>query len=127
MNKDIMHNFVLEIEKIAFMAPEQNKSGKSHKTFGQQISTIARHPISFAGHTVGGLVAGYGAGAIGGAAATAPLAAADAYMKRKLPGGFKGAFKERMGHGLTAEMVGVGLVGASLGANKFFKKYNTEK
>lgn len=136
-----MLSFKDELQKMAF-GHEQSKS-VVHKSFGQQVGTIARHPVSFVGSALKGEAAGLAGGAVGGALVAAPLAA---YWARKgnteraFKAG-KGIFKNihpsapsyggRLAHHLfelgKGETVGGGVLGLGLGVNNFFKKYKNEQ
>ncbi len=127
MNKEIMKSFVECIEKIAFgfSPPVQNQ--QPHKSFGQQVGTIARHPISFAGHLLGGEAAGAAAGMAGGAFVYAPVAAALASKRfRPAEETFGKTFKSQMFKGTVGEGVGGAILGMGAGGNKFFNKYKNE-
>lgn len=128
-------------QKIAFAHQQDHPS--SHKSFGEQMSTVAKHPVSFLGSALKGEAAGLAGGAVGGALVAAPLAA---YWARKgnservFKAG-KGIFKSihpsspsysgRLAHHLfelgKGETVGGGVLGLGLGMSNFFKKYKDEK
>lgn len=73
LNDLSMLSFKDELQKMAF-GHEQSKS-VVHKSLGQQVETIARHPVSFVGSALKGEAAGLAGGAVGGALVAAPLAA----------------------------------------------------
>jgi hypothetical protein len=116
------------MEKSAFsMGEESGPKGPKLKP-SEYMSTVSKHPLSFAGHLAAGLGGGYAAGAGLGALATIPIAATRALAAGK--GKFNAVaakeFKEKMWHGLQSESVGFGGVGLVAGAGKFFNKYKNE-
>ena len=109
-----------ELQKIAFVAPPQAPA-TTHKGWGEQASTVAKHPFGFAKSVLGGEAAGLAGGAVGGALVAAPLAM---YLARK-PGA--GNFGHHLVELAKGETIGGGVIGMGLGANKFFNKYKNER
>jgi len=124
MNKKAYEfGFQNELNKIA----EEEMGMPKPKEIEKGIKLVAKHPVSFAGHVLGGDIAGMGIGAIGGALVSSPFAAALALKNKKLPGGFAKQFGKNMVYGLRSEAVGGGVAGSLMGGNKFFNKYKNEK
>ena len=135
-----------KFQKTAFLPPQQSNQ-KNHKSFGEQFSTIVKHPVQFAKATLGGEAVGLTGGAIGGVLVAAPLAAywaikaKDPTKMLEIANARKGFFKsmnasaptygQRLAHHLyelgKGETVGGGVVGLGLGGRKFFQKYNNER
>ena len=116
------------------MPPDPNAPKKN---FGDQLSTIGRHPVDFAKNIVKGELSGLAGGAIGGAIVAAPLAAYWARKPKEIgkkiiqTGANAPTYWKRLGHHLfelgKGETVGGGVIGLGLGGGKFFKKYQNDQ
>lgn len=136
------------MNKTAFGHAEAPAGPK--KSFGEQMSTVAKHPGDFLKSVVKGELTGIGAGAVGGAIVAAPLAgywAMKKHPERIFAEAKKGTpFLKRMVHNIhpssnsyagrlvshlgelgKGETVGGGVLGLGMGANKFFKRHSNEK
>jgi len=145
MFEDIKNQaFVDELQKIAFGMDGNTNTGVTQpkKSLGQNIMTVAKHPLSFAGHVIGGEVAGAGVGALGGAAVAAPFVAAHMI---KHPGEFvekserlfvkarKNSTKHLINQAYSqmkvpfqSEATGGAILGGLTGGRKFFQKHQND-